>query len=108
MLDDTTATEASPAAARDFAPIVKRFPESTLDDEGHPVIRHYDTDAEGDPFWITFVADGAMKFHTQSFPYLMFCPVALERLAGIGREAQELYDEWRASESGKAWSEAED
>jgi len=106
MLDDTTPT--ADAAQRDFAPILARFPESTLDEEGHPKIRHYDSDVECDPFWITFAADGTFKFHTESFPYLMFCPNGLDRLARIGREAKELYDDWHASESGLAWSTRDD
>ena len=106
MLDTTTeAPEGvmTQTAQRDFAPILARFPQSHLDDEGHPQIRHYDADVECDPFWISFAADGTLKFETESFPYLMFCPVALDRIANLGREAKALYDDWHASESGQAW-----
>lgn len=106
MLDttnDTSDSVLSEAARRDFAPILARFPNSYLDEEGHPQIRHYDADVESDPFWISFAADGTLKFDTESFPYLMFCPVALDRLADLGREAKTLYDDWHASESGQLW-----
>ena len=54
-------------AESDFAPFVKAFPDSFMDDDGFPHIHLQVNDSESDPVSIRIDADGHVRFDTDDY-----------------------------------------
>lgn len=92
-------------AQRDFAPILAKFPEAILDDDGSPLIRYTLFDAEWDPISVSFDSDGIATFDVAPLTYFMLRPEELMDLGSLGLEVRRLMSTWFDSDSGKAWAQ---
>lgn len=90
-------------AAADFAPILKSFPQSTLDEDGHPEIRMVLSDRAGDPVLLSF-EDGCVVFPAKP---VALRTSALDILVQKANWADRLIYDWIRSPSGKAWATAQ-
>ena len=88
---------------KDLAPIFDRFPNTMIDDECSPIIMTTLTDAEEDEVLVMLDMEGNAQFDTDDYAHLI---LSAGNLATISREAdlaRQLWKNWMATPSGKAW-----
>lgn len=99
-------TDTSPLSEqqrKDLAPIFDRFPQTMIDDECSPIIMTTLTDAEEDEVLVMLDMEGNAQFDTDEYAHLI---LSAGNLASISRDAalaRQLWKDWMATPSGKAW-----